>query len=95
MNELKVLLSIIRPVSTQSSARCDQGDLLFYKFCSIANSIAQYYDHRRTKCVRLVVEPDSTPTRDILVAPIRFIINVNKLHFAEPSALSQWKLKGE
>ena len=43
-------------------ARCDQSDLLFYNF-----SIAQYYDHRRTKCVRLVVEPDSTPARDIFV----------------------------
>ena len=56
--------------------RCDQSDLLFYNF-----SIAQYYDLQRTKRVRLAVEPDSTPVRDILVAPIRFIIDINKLHF--------------
>ena len=52
-------------------------------------------DRRRTKCVRLVVEPDSTLARDILVAPIRFVIDMNKLHFPGIERLSQWKLKGE
>ena len=55
---------------------------MFYKF-----SIAQYYDRRRTKCVRLVVEPDSTPTRDTLVAPNRFVTDINKLHFARSERL--------
>ena len=68
----------------------EAAHLLFYKL-----SIAQYYDRRQRQCVRLVVEPNSTPVRDILVAPIRFVVDINKLHFAESSALFQWKLKGE
>ena len=59
---------------------------MFYKF-----SIAQYYDRRRTKCVRLVVEPDSTPARDILVAP--FVIDINKLNFARSECLISVEIK--
>ena len=37
----------------------------------------------QTKCDSLVVEPNSTPARDILVAEIKFAIDINKLNFSE------------
>ena len=66
-----------------STVRTLRPERLFYNF-----SIAQYYDRRLTKCIRLVVESDSTLERDILVAPIRFVINIDKLHFPGIERLS-------
>ena len=53
----------------------------------------------------MVVELKSTPALDILVAPIRFVVDVNKLYFpgkrvillceGEGKRSPQWKLNGE
>lgn len=91
---------MLRPVSTQPRAHSAHGDLLFTYFI-----LRNLSNRQRSKCVRLVVELKSTPALDILVAPIRFVVDVNKLYFpgkkvmllceGEGKRSPQWKLNGE
>ena len=69
-------MALLRPVSTQPRAHSAHGDLLFTYLI-----LRNLSNRQRSKCVRLVVELKSTPALDILVAPIRFVVDVNKLYF--------------